>query len=95
MKPLPRRGEMHRVPSGYWKVVATPAGRMSAFIFNQNTARRANYCNSRVTLVEVQPRRRLMLFPMMGDKAFASLDADLGCMTSPPAPAIPAEITTR
>lgn len=95
MRPLPQADEMHRVPSGYWKVIATPDRRVSAFIFDQNTPRRANHCDSRVTLVEVQLRSRLRLFPMSRDPSFASLDPALGCTTAPPPPAPPATITTR
>lgn len=95
MKPLPRGGEMHRVPSGYWKVVATTNGRMSAFIFDQNTPRRASHCDGRTTLLEVQLRSRLTLFPMAPPTPIRSLDVDLGCATPPPPPTPPSEITTR
>lgn len=95
MKPLPLGGEMHRVPSGYWKVIATASGRMSAFVLDQNTPRRGNHCDGRTTLLDVQLRSRLMLFPMAGAVVFDSLDAELGCVTPPPPPTAPAEITTR
>lgn len=95
MKPLPKGGEMHRVPSGYWKVVATTNGRMSAFIFDQNTPRRASHCDGRTTLLEVQLRSRLTLFPMAPPTPIRSLDVDLGCATPPPPPTPPSEITTR
>ncbi|MDB5819797.1 MAG: non-specific endonuclease, partial [Rhizobacter sp.] len=62
MRPLPNGPDMHRVPSGYWKVVALSTGRVSAFIFDQATERDMPYCDGRVTLREVELRSRLMLF---------------------------------
>ena len=95
MKGLPQYAGIHRVPSGYWKVVATADGRLSAFVFDQNTPRQADPCANRVTLLEIQLRSRLILFPMAPDAVFTSLDSDLGCTTPAPAPTPPAEITTR
>lgn len=95
MKPLPKGAELHRVPSGYWKVVATADGRASAFIFDQNTPRRSNHCDGRTTILEVQLRSRLMLFPMAAEAIFRSLDPELGCTGVAPPPPAPAEITTR
>lgn len=45
---LPEADEVHMVPSGYWKIVATETdGRIetAAFIFEQDTERRADLCN--------------------------------------------------
>lgn len=92
MRPLPNSSRVHRVPSGYWKVVAMADGRMSAFIFDQITPRRANHCDSRAPLSEVELRARLDIFPMAGERAFGSLDAEMGCNTAPPARPAPAEI---
>lgn len=91
MRPLPKTSEMHRVPSGYWKVVATEDGRMSAFIFDQSARRQDDHCGGRVTLKELQLRARLILFPR-GPGSFSSLDSALGCPGPMPAPAPPAEI---
>ena len=76
MRPLPAGGSYQRVPSGYWKVVALADGRASAFIFDQRTARRSNYCDARVSLLHVELRSRLVLFPE-ATVPFTSLDADL------------------
>lgn len=95
MRPMPKGPELHRVPSGYWKVIVTEDRRMSAFIFDQNTPRQANHCDGRVRLLEVQLRSRLLLFPQAGSGEFRSLDSDLGCTTPAPAAAAPAEITTK
>lgn len=94
MRPMPEGPEFHRVPSGYWKVVATADGRVTAFIFDQNTPRNANYCDGRVRRAEVELRSRLRLFPN-ATRPFSPLDADLGCRTPPPPPTAPAEISTR
>lgn len=81
--PMAAGPERHRVPSAYWKVLATEDGRLSAFIFDQATPRDADYCDMRVSLEEVEYRTILTLFPRLAERAFASLDEDLGC---PPAP---------
>lgn len=78
MPALPKADERHRVPSGYWKVIMTADGRLTAFIFDQDTPRNARYCERRVTLDEVELRARLLLLPMRS-AARAPLDADLGC----------------
>lgn len=83
MPPLPGADERHRVPSGYWKVIATPDGRMTGFIFDQATLRDANYCDMRRPLDEVELRARLRLFPM-NDRDVAPLDVALGCKLTDP-----------
>lgn len=92
MKGLPAATARHRVPSGYWKVVATAEGRMSAFLFDQQTPRGANYCDMRVPLEEVQLRARLSLFPGPSTPVWRSLDEALGCRTPPPARPEPEQI---
>lgn len=80
--PMPRGSERHRVPSGYWKIIATEDGRMSAFIFSQETPRSANYCDMRVSLDEVELRTNLTIFPRLRERAFSSLDEALGCLVA-------------
>lgn len=83
MPPMPMPGgyERHRVPSGYWKVLATEDGRMTAFIFDQDAPRSADHCAFRVALEAVEIRADLTLFPRLADRAFRPLDAELGCPT--------------
>ena len=92
MPRLPRADERHRVPSGYWKVVMTADGRMSAFLFDQATARNADYCDMRRSLDEVELRARLRLLPMRTSPS-RPLDAELGLhtrnSTGSPARAVP------
>ena len=77
--PMPAGYRRHRVPSGYWKVLATEDGRMSAFIFDQDTLRSANHCDHRAALLEVEIRADLNLFPRLDQRGFTPLDVDLGC----------------
>ena len=54
MPALPGADETHRVPSGYWKIVAIQNGngiRAAAFIFDQNTPRGATTTTGRGTAV--------------------------------------------
>ncbi len=86
MAPMPRADERHRVPSGYWKVIMTEDGRLSAFIFDQETPRSADHCAMRRSLDEVELRARLRLLPMRTEPPRA-LDEALGCPA--PVPAAP------
>lgn len=95
MRPLPAGPQYHRVPSGYWKVIALADGRMSAFLMDQNTPRNANHCNYRVPILHAELRSRLKFFPRRPNAATASLDTLLGCAAPPPALDPPSEITTR
>lgn len=95
MKAMPAGPAYHRVPSGYWKVIALADGRMTAFIMDQNTPRNANHCDYRVPLQRVELRTRLFLFPRRGNVPVTALDSLLGCTTPAPAPEPPDEITTN
>lgn len=92
MRPLPEGGTYQRTPSGYWKVIALADGRASAFVFDQNTPRTADYCDARVSLVHLELRSRLILFPEAHDHP-GSLDADLGCTSQPPEDPAPDQIS--
>jgi endonuclease G, mitochondrial len=91
MKPLPALASRHRVPSGYWKIVAQGT-RISAFIFDQATPRSADPCEMRVPLEEVILRARLLFFPEMDLASLTSLDAELECTTPAPPRPLPSEI---
>lgn len=82
MPTLPRADEPHRMPSGYWKVVAIEeegAMRVAAFLFPQETPRSARYCDMRVPIADVERRALLRLFPRLSARNFRPLDAGLGC----------------
>ena len=91
MAPLPGGPSLQRVPSGYWKVIATEDGRMTAFVFDQQTPRDADLCKMRVSLQTVTIRSRLVMFPGPGTPAWRPLDAALGC-ADPAPPEQPGEI---
>jgi len=91
MRPLPAGGSYQRVPSGYWKVIALADGRATAFVFDQAAPRRMSYCDARVSLLHVELRSRLFLFPE-APAPLAGLDRDLGCPSPPPADPAPGEI---
>lgn len=92
MRPLPNGPQMHRVPSGYWKVVATTDGRATAFIMDQSLPRNADFCDQRAPLVEVELRARLDLFPADDGVGDETLDDLLGCTTPRPDRPLPEEI---
>jgi endonuclease G len=79
LPPLLHADERHRVPSGYWKVVATQDGRMAAFIMDTAAPRALDHCDARVTLEEVELRSRLSLFPRLKTRSFRDLSPELGC----------------
>ena len=82
MPTLPGADEPHRLPSGYWKVVASERDgmtRISAFLFAQETPRAARYCALRVPLADIERRALLRLFPPLVSRNFQPLDAELGC----------------
>lgn len=79
MPGLPKADERHRVPSGYWKVVATADGRLAAFIMDTSVDRSLDHCRTRVELDEVELRSRLGLYPRLNKRAFKDLSPALGC----------------
>lgn len=95
MAPLPGGPALHRLPSGYWKVLATSDGRLTAFLFDQQTPRASNYCDMRAPLSEIVLRTRLVLFPGPGTPTWRPLDSDLGCPAAAPARPEPEKISQQ
>jgi endonuclease G len=82
MEGMAKANEPHRVPSGYWKIVAIESGssiKASSFIFDQMTPKAANHCTMRETIEEIERRATLRLFPRLKQRNFQKLDAQLGC----------------
>lgn len=79
MPPLPNADERHRVPSGYWKVVATADGRAVAFIMDATVPRDLDYCATRTTVDEIEVRARLALFPRLQTRSLRDLSTAVGC----------------
>lgn len=92
MRPLPNGPQMHRVPSGYWKIVASPDGRATGFIMDQALPRDADYCAQRVSLIEIELKARLDVFPSDKNVGKAALDEEIGCNAPRPARPAPEEI---
>ncbi|MBL4874497.1 MAG: DNA/RNA non-specific endonuclease [Rhodobacteraceae bacterium] len=79
MPELPGANEQHQVPTGYWKVISTAGGRITAFIFEQATPRNADYCDHRRSVSEVEARSGLDLFPEVSNWPSGDLSNDLDC----------------
>lgn len=91
MPPLPGADESHIVPSGYWKIIATQGDddiKIAAFLFDQETERRADYCaDSFVTSVRnIERKTGLNFFHALPwttqddlENGPATLLTDLGC----------------
>lgn len=77
---LPEADESHIVPTGYFKVVATESGRVSAFLFDQDDTNDSNpYCSATVTLQEIEDESGLTIFPTNAEWPTGDLDLLLGC----------------
>ena len=76
---LPGADERHRVPSAYWKVVATADGRTATFIMDQSEPRSIAYCARRVALEDAELRSRLAFFPRLTNRSMRDLGPALGC----------------
>ncbi|MAD46574.1 MAG: endonuclease [Oceanospirillaceae bacterium] len=66
MPALPGTDEPHKLPSGYWKVIALVKGKSiqtASFIFDQDTPKKADFCKFRASASEVEKRSKLDLFP--------------------------------
>ncbi|QGZ94908.1 DNA/RNA non-specific endonuclease [Terricaulis silvestris] len=78
MPALPRADEPHRVPSGYWKIVATADGRALGFIF-ENRRETGRYCAFQRDISEIERRSGLNLFPAVDPNALRPLAREIGC----------------
>ena len=86
---LPGADEDHTVPSGYFKVVITKNAddvAASAFIFEQETARGADFCNFETTVDVVESRSGFNIMPNLSEaqqttveEAIGGLASSLGC----------------
>lgn len=79
---LPKADEEHRVPTGYFKVIAYKIGKkLVALIFDQNAEKNMNYCEGIVSLTEVESNSGLTIFPLATDLS-DDLRSNLGCSVS-------------
>lgn len=66
MPKLPNASKPHTIPSGYWKVISVHQGNsitLASFIMEQNSKRKDDFCDRKVSLSEVEKRSKLDLFP--------------------------------
>ncbi|MCU7247308.1 DNA/RNA non-specific endonuclease [Pseudomonas koreensis] len=79
---LPGTQKAHTIPSGYWKVIFTgtsPAnGLYAAFIMEQSTPRKADFCDFQVTVAQVEERSRLVLWSGLPQDVQAELKVKKG-----------------
>lgn len=90
MPKLPEADEVHRIPSGYFKVVALVEGDqpvVAAFIVDQETDGSDSFCDHRASVDEVERRARWDLFAGLDDtiekrieSAPGKLYTRLGCV---------------
>lgn len=76
---LPGADKRHRVPTGYFKVVADDIGRATAFFFDQDADRGMDHCDGIVTLREVEAASGLDIFPREPDWPNGTIQSRLGC----------------
>lgn len=69
----------HRVPDGFFKLIANREGAIAAFRFDQQTPVGVHHCERRATLEELQQATGLRFFPQLSSPPQASLYAKLGC----------------
>jgi endonuclease G len=79
---LPRADENHRIPSAYFKVVATISNsgfvRAAGFIMEQDSQRRDNFCNKETTINEIEQRTGLNIFPGFSFSKERAVESNLG-----------------
>jgi endonuclease G len=78
MPPLPNCDESHRIPSGFWKIVAVPDGkilRVAAFIMEQTTARASKVIDHLTTVDEVERHSGLDFFWQLPDAQENTLES--------------------
>lgn len=82
---LPGANESHTVPSGYFKVVITNSNgwiEASAFIMDQYASRNDNFCDSEVTVDEVEQRTGLDIMPNLPSYKRSAVEGRMGGLKS-------------
>ena len=91
MPALPNADESHKVPSGYWKIISTEKNgviKVAAFLFDQETERRAEFCEQRFisSVRMIESKTGLNFFQALPEKKQEDLEtgpssllAGLGC----------------
>ncbi|MCW1717469.1 DNA/RNA non-specific endonuclease [Pseudoalteromonas sp. A3] len=86
---LPQANEAHTIPSGYFKIVMQQTGstiKASAFIMEQTASRSDNFCNTEVSIDEVESRSGINVMPNLSynsaqtiESSVYGLRSELGC----------------
>jgi endonuclease G len=81
MPMLPNADEKHRIPSGYWKIVAVEIDGMlpifAAFVFNQDIPEGAGFLESLTTVNDVESRCGYNLFWQLDDHVEDSIEGKI------------------
>ena len=80
MPKLPEADEDHRVPSGYWKIVASVDSEgllVAAFFFDQETPRNDKILDHQVTVDEVEQKSGLDFFWLLEESEESTLESSL------------------
>ena len=86
---LPQANEAHTIPSGYFKIVMQQTSstiKASAFIMEQTASRSDNFCNTEVSIDEVESRSGINVMPNLSynsaqtiESSVYGLRSELGC----------------
>jgi len=79
MKPLPNAKEVHKVPSGYWKIVCVEKGgaiSVAAFFFDQETLRNDKILDHHETVRVVEEKCGLDFLWLLEDSLEAALETE-------------------
>lgn len=83
MEKLPQADEPATVPSGYWKIIILPNAepdqiRTAAFIFDQNTKRKAYYLDEQfiVSIDEIEKRSGLDFLNQLSEETQSKIEAE-------------------
>jgi endonuclease G len=84
LEKLPSSDESHKVPTGYWKIIATQSNpkdvktiQTVAFIFPQNTPRSARAANYIHTIDEVEKQSGLDFLSALDDAVEVAVEASV------------------
>jgi endonuclease G len=81
MPSLPKADETHKVPSGYWKIIAIEGGsgvKVAAFFFDQETARSADICDHLTTIDAIETKTGLEFLWQLNDTVEATIESGSG-----------------
>ena len=83
MPELPNAHLPHRVPSGYWKIIAVKEKdehiKMASFLFSQTAPRTSDYCEYSTPLNEIENLTGFEFFADYPYSEYSSLLSELGC----------------